>query len=119
MPFKKLLNELVETVPGGRGAIIVDWEGEAVDQAGPMDEYELKLVGAHKGVILHNLRDVVGRLGKEDLQEVVVTTRNLQILILPVTVDYFLVVALSPGDILGRALFESRRCVDELKKEIA
>lgn len=119
MPFKKLLGELVDTVPGGLGAVIVDWEGESVDQAGPMDEYELKVVGAHKGVILHNLRDAIGRLGGDDLQEVVVTTRKMQILILPVTIDYFMVFALTPGDVLGRALFESRRCVAELKKEIA
>ena len=38
MPFKTLLNSLVERVPGAQGAIIADWEGEAVEQVGIMDD---------------------------------------------------------------------------------
>jgi hypothetical protein len=40
MPFKPLLNALVERVPGAQGAIIADWEGESVDQVGIMDDYD-------------------------------------------------------------------------------
>ena len=81
MPFKTLLNALVERVPGAQGAIIADWEGESVDQVGIMDDYDLKVIGAHKGVILHSMREVVDRLGDGDLREIVVTTRQTQILI--------------------------------------
>jgi hypothetical protein len=66
MPFKTLLNALVENVPGAQGAIIADWEGESVEQVGIMDDYDLKVIGAHKGVILHNMREVVDRLGDGD-----------------------------------------------------
>jgi predicted regulator of Ras-like GTPase activity (Roadblock/LC7/MglB family) len=118
MPFKELLGRLVAGVPGARGAIIADWEGEAVDQAGEMDDYDLKVIGAHKGIILHNLRDVVVRLGDDRLAELVITTADTQTLVLPVTNDYFLVLTLGRADALGRALFEARRCVLELRKEI-
>lgn len=119
MPFKRLLTELVEEVPGALGAILADWEGESVDHAGQMDDYELKVVGAHKGVILQNLREAVQRLENDEVEEVVVTTQKVQTLVLPVTQEYFLVLALKRGDLLGRALFEARRCVVLLKKEIA
>jgi predicted regulator of Ras-like GTPase activity (Roadblock/LC7/MglB family) len=118
MPFKKLLSELIGNVPGALGAIIADWEGESVDHVARMDDYELKVLGAHKGVILNNLRAVLGRLGDGDLREIIVTTEKSQTLILPVTLEYFLVLALSRGAALGRALWEARRCASLLKKEI-
>ena len=119
MPFKNLLSSLVERVPGALGAIIADWEGEAVAQGGIMDDYELKGIGAHKGVVLHNMREVVDRLGDDDLREIVITTKQTQTLIMPVTKDYYLVLTLDRSDMLGRALMEARRCVKSLYKEIA
>jgi predicted regulator of Ras-like GTPase activity (Roadblock/LC7/MglB family) len=119
VPFKALLNSLVERVPGAQGAIIADWEGEAVEQVGLMDDYDLKVIGAHKGVILHNMREVVDRLGNDELKEIVVTTKEAQTLILPVTKEYYLVLTLDRSDMLGRALLEARRCIQALYREIA
>lgn len=118
MPFKSLLNALVERVPGAQGAIIADWEGEAVDHVGLMDDYDLKVIGAHKGVILHNMREVVDRLGNDELKEIIITTGQTQTLILPVTKEYFLVLTLDRSDMLGRALLEARRCIQALYLEI-
>ncbi len=119
MPFKPLLNLLIERVPGAQGAIVADWEGEAVDQVGIMDDYDLKVIGAHKGVILHSMRDVVDRLGDDELKEIIITTKQAQTLILPVTKDYYLVLTLDRSDMLGRALLEARRCIQALYQEIA
>lgn len=118
MPFKTLLNALVERVPGAQGAIIADWEGESVEHVGIMDDYDLKVIGAHKGVILQHMREVVDRLG-DDLKEIVITTRQAQTLIMPVTEDYYLVLTLDRSDMLGRALLEARRCIQALYQEIA
>ena len=119
MSFKALLGELVTRVFGSQGAIIADWEGEAVDQVGLMDDYDLKIIGAHKGLILHNLREVVARLGDDRLSEIVITTATARTLVLPVTNDYFLVLTLDRSASLGRALLEARRCARVLHKEVA
>ncbi len=118
MPFKSLLGKLVDSVPGAQGAIIVDWEGEAVDHVSRIDEYELKILGAHKGVILEHLRSAVARLEGADLEEIVVSTARVETLVMPVTREYFLVLTVERGDALGRALFEMRRCVVHLRREI-
>ncbi len=118
MPFKSLLNALIERVPGAQGAIIADWEGEAVDHVGIMDDYDLKVIGAHKGVILHNMREVVDRLGNDEIKEIIITTGQAQTLILPVTNEYYLVLTLDRSDVLGRALLEARRCIQALYHEI-
>lgn len=119
MSFKVPLQEMLDRIPGAQGAILVDWEGEAVDQVGVMDEYDLKLVGAYKGVILTNLRNVASRVSDDQLQEIVITTEHAQLIVLPVTLEYFLALAIDRSDVLGRALFEARRCLRTLRREIA
>lgn len=119
MAFKRILQEMLDQVPGSLGAILVDWEGEAVDQVGKIAEYELKVIGAHKGLILNNLREAVARAEGNDLEEIVITTALRQTIILPVDDDYFLVLTLGKNDTMGRALFEARRAQVKLKEEIS
>lgn len=118
MSFKEILHELVSRVPGGLGAIIVDWEGEAVDQSGALDDYSLKLMGAHKGIILDGLRRAGARADGNDLEEIVITTERLQTLILPVDREYFLLLTTTRESVCGRALFEARRTLKKIKIEI-
>ena len=119
MTFKTLLSQLVASVPGARGAIIADWEGEAVDQVGLMDNYDLQVLGAHKGVVLQSLCRVVNRLGNDRLTEVVITTTRGQTVILPVTRDYFLLLTCDRHSVLGQILHQARRCLPALHREIA
>ncbi len=119
MSFRLLLDELMQQVPGALGAIIADWEGEAVDQAARIDDYQLQVVGAHKGIVLTNLRAIVKQLEDNRLREFVITTEKNHTLVLPITEDYFLLLLLERGAILGRALFAARRCMRKLHAEIS
>jgi len=119
MTFRALLGQLVTSVPGARGAIVADWEGEAVDQVGLMDSYDLQVMGAHKGVVLQNLSRVVSRLGNDRLTEVVIITTLGQTVILPITTDYYLLLTCDRHSVLGQALHEARRCLPALQREIA
>lgn len=119
MPMKEDLRLLVESVPGALGAILIDWEGEAVDHAACMDAYDLKVLGAYKGAILINLRDAIARFGGDTLEELVIGTEETQTIVRPVTSEYFLVFIFRKGEsILGRALFESRRCALRLRDDV-
>ena len=118
MPFKSLLGRLVDGVPGARGAILVDWEGEAVDYVARMDDYDLRILGAHNGLILDRLRAAVDRLEGAGLEEIVITTSASQTLVMPVSPEYFVVLTLGRSDALGRARFELRRCAGQLSREV-
>lgn len=119
MSMKEDLQVLVERIPGALGAILIDWEGEAVDHAACMDDYELKVLGAYKGAILLNLRDAIGRFGDDRLEELVIGTAETQTIVRPVTDEYFLVFVFRKGACeLGRALFESRRCALRLRDDV-
>lgn len=117
MPFKSLLSRLLEDIPGALGAIIVDWEGEAVDQVARIAEYDIKVLGAHKGIVLNLLRDALTRLSTGGLEEVAIRTEQNTTLIAPLNEDYYLVLTLGPEAIAGRAAFKMRNCVAELRPE--
>jgi len=119
MPFKRTLKEMLDRIPGSLGVIIVDWEGEAVDQVGRIDDYELKVIGAHKGLILDSMRRAVRRAEGNELEEILISTSRRQTLILPLDSDYFFVVTFENRSALGRAMFEARRCQRKLREEIA
>ncbi len=119
MPFKQLLTELVESTPGATGAILVDWEGEAVELVcSAVDEYELKLLAAHQGIILGQAREMSRRLLEEAPEELVVTTGSGRCVVGPVGIEYALVMTLHRNTLLGRALHRFRETRKRLIKEI-
>lgn len=117
MPFKSLLNRLLEDIPGALGAIIIDWEGESVDHVARMEAYDIKVLGAHQGIILTLLREAMKRVASGALEEVLIRTGQNKTLIAPLTDDYFLVLTLGPQSLVTRAAFKMRRCVAELRPE--
>ena len=117
MPFKLLLSRLLEDIPGALGVIIIDWEGEAVDQVTRTDEYDIKVLGAHSGIILSLLREALFRVDGGALEEVVIRTDCNKTLIVPFTEDYLLIVQLEAKAIAARAVYKMRCCVDELRSE--
>jgi predicted regulator of Ras-like GTPase activity (Roadblock/LC7/MglB family) len=117
MPFKSLLKRLLEDIPGALGAIIVDWEGEAVDQVARISDYDIKVLGAHSGILLGLLREALARIDSGKLLDVVIRTGQNKTLISPLTDDYFLILQLGSEAIAARAAYRMRHCVAELRDE--
>ena len=118
MPFKTILKELVESVPGATGAILADWEGEAVEQHCLYDDYELKVIAAHQGIVLSRMKEVHATLPAGELDDAVITTDTRHILMGPVGPDYSLVMTLDREAAAGYALYRFRDSVKRLAKEI-
>ena len=118
MPFKRILTELVSTVPGARGAILADWEGEAVEHFSYDDDFEMKLVGAHKGIILNRIRKAYEDLNAGELQEIIITAEQQRFLVGAIGPEYSVVMTLGREAVVGQALYRFRKAVTLLKKEI-
>ncbi len=117
MPFSKRLGQLLEDVPGAVGAIIIDWEGESVGQVTRADEDEIKVLGAHSGIILGMVRDVLSRTAGGDLEEVIIRAEHDKIMMLPLTEDYLLILQLQPSAIAARAAYRMKLCVADLRDD--
>ena len=118
MPFKRMLKELVEAVPGATGAILADWEGESVDQHCLYDDYELKVLAAHKGIILNQMKELQATVAGDELREAVISTELQHVIIGGIGPDYSLVMTLGPDAVIGLALRRFRETVKGLHKEI-
>ncbi len=118
MPFKAILKTLVESVPSASGAILADWEGEAVDQFCLYDDYEIKVTGAHQGIILDHLKDVYAGFPVGGPEEVVTVTDEQQVIVGRIGADYSLVMTLAREALLGMALYRFREAIKVLEKEI-
>lgn len=119
MPFKAILQELVESTAGATGAILTDWEGEAVEHHSlSVDEFGLKILGAHQNIILNRLREIRQDSPAQTLREAAITTDCQRIVIGAVGKDYSLVMTLERSALLGKAIFLMQRSIRLLEKEI-
>jgi len=118
VPFKGILQNLVERTPGATGAILADWEGESVEHFSLYDDYELKIIGAHKGIILNRVRELQQGGVAGEPREVLLSTDRAHIITGAIGKDYSLVMTLDSDAVVGRALYHFRQSVVELAKEI-
>lgn len=118
MPFKSILKDLVERVHGAHGAILLDWEGEAVDQYAYISDYDIKFIGAHTGIILHSLRKrLKEELGDDDVKGVSIEMDTKKIVISPVDKDYYAVIVLSHEAALGMVMHEIEATVKAIREQ--
>lgn len=118
MPFKMILKELMNSVPGSTGAILADWEGEAVEQSCVYDVFDLKVLGAHKGILLNMMKDLHHKLSVGEMKHAVISTDMQHVLVGPVGPDYLLVMTMNKNALLGLAIHHFTNTLERMHKEI-
>jgi len=118
VPFKTMLTTLVESVPGASGAILADWEGEAVEQHTQGDSYEMKVTAAHWGILLARLKGVHEQYGTGPVLQSVISTDDQHVIIGAIGDDYSLVMTLTRHALPLLALQKFRETAELLHKEI-
>ncbi|GFO57381.1 GTPase [Geomonas sp. Red276] len=118
MPFKQLLTNLVEAVPGATGAILADWEGEAVEQHCQGDPFEMKVTAAHWGILLTRLKTLHEKYAAGQVQESLITTDEQHAIVGAIGAEYALVMTLGPQALPLQALRSFREVSELLEKEI-
>ena len=132
-PFTPILRTMLSEVPEAVGAIFADWEGEAVDQfpdprraedaqtplaAHGLEAFDLRLFGAHWGVVLNHVNAALRTFHYGDPQVLMLHHDRLDVLIQSVDSHYYLLLALRPGGPVARALRELERGVVALRAEM-
>jgi hypothetical protein len=111
-PFSEILARLLDLSPGVSAAVLVDSEGEAVDYAGTLSEFDAKVAGAHLRIVLDEVESRLARqVGR--LQHVVVRARRRSFLVRALPDGYALVVVLK-RDAFGISL----RAIDVSEREL-
>jgi hypothetical protein len=109
--FTTILERLLVAVPGTRGAVLVDSDGETVDYAGILDPFDLKIAAAHWQIVVGELQMLEHF---SDLRQVTVRARNRGYIVRRLPEGYGLVLILH-----ARAAFAaSERALDEIEAEL-
>ena len=118
MSIEDILKNLVDTVPQAIGAILVDWEGEAVMEQCHCDPYDIRFIAAHKGIILARLKEMQSAAQIGEVEHVVVTSSKGHLMIGCIDQDYSLVMNIERSCPVAPALYHFRRAIAELKRGI-
>ena len=117
--FKTILSKLVESIPGAACAVFVDWEGETVDAyALDGDEYHVKFVGAHNGVLLDAAKRLAKAVDMGETRQLMIRSDKHDYVTWPVHDGYFIVLTVKSGTQLVRVEAALGEAVASLKKEM-
>ena len=113
-----LLMELVSTVDGATGAIIVAHDGEGVHWCVSNNSERLRLRGAYVAFVMQTFRAAVSRAGLGHLRHLVVEHDGASLIAHEIDNDCSVVLELKPGETVGRAVYQLRTAAAKLRDEI-
>jgi predicted regulator of Ras-like GTPase activity (Roadblock/LC7/MglB family) len=119
LPYLRLLEQLLATVPGAQAALLLDPNGEVVVEAGPrLDRDRHRLIGAYQGIALHTARQATDRWQGGAISCLVCRYSAATVLLRSLRDGYYLVMALAPDANLGRGVDVASEIGAELDAEI-
>jgi len=113
-----LLNELVSSVEGATGAIIVAVDGEAVGWGASSFNERLRLRGAYAAFVMQTFRAAAGRAGLGHLKHLVVEYNGATLVAQEIDNDCSLVLELNATANVGRAVYRIQAAAPKLRHEI-
>jgi predicted regulator of Ras-like GTPase activity (Roadblock/LC7/MglB family) len=116
--FAEILAELVGGIPGAVGAVFVDWDGEAVDQFGHIPEFDIRVFGAHWGIIVNLVKQLLSSKEYGRTQLIILSSERRDVLIQTVSSDYFVILSMKRGSHLGMAIKQLDRVSAALREEM-
>ncbi|HXU11496.1 MAG TPA: hypothetical protein VN898_05990 [Candidatus Binatia bacterium] len=116
--MKALLMELLDRLPGARGAAVVGLDGIAVEKVSAQPSFNMDLVSAEVVALAKRARPS-GADVADLLEEISVTSRSGLTILRSIGGDYYLCLVVGPEGIPGRARFEAWRVGRQLEHAVA
>ncbi|MBI3805539.1 MAG: hypothetical protein HY282_17460 [Nitrospirae bacterium] len=118
MSFDRILRRIVDETSEAIGAIFIDREGEAIAHYSTRSGDEMKLVGAHYGIIWLELETVVQQYLKSSISETILTLERGICLLRPLQGEYLLLLVIAPSGGMGQARRWLRWAASEIQLEL-
>ena len=115
--FKEELKRVVDNVQGGRAAVLMGFDGIAVEwYVREGDDLDIQTVGMELSVVMSQIRKAASILDAGDVQEVALRADKLVLVFRLLSDDYFVLVALEPEGNFGKARFLLRIAIPRLRE---
>jgi predicted regulator of Ras-like GTPase activity (Roadblock/LC7/MglB family) len=117
--FKQSLRKIVDNVDGGAGAVIMGFDGIAVETYAPQEgAADVTTLGMEFSFILTQIKKAGESLELGGMEEIAIRAEKLTVVTRMITSDYFLAVALGPDGNFGKARYLMRVEAGKLKAEL-
>lgn len=117
--FKATLEKMVKGAPGGVGAVLMGYDGIAIDQFfHDVGDIDLQLVALEYSNIVKEIRHTADVLGTGALQEVTVKTGLFYVIIHALTDEYFVALTLKRDGNLGKGRYLILRDAPTLRQAL-
>ncbi len=122
MTFREILQSLVDQTPGALAAAVMAGDGVAIDEyERPGAEVDLGAIAIEFGRVFHQSQKVAGALDASRagaLEEMLLVTGSSQLYFRQLDDDSFLVIALEPAGIVGKARYLARAFAQEIREAL-
>jgi predicted regulator of Ras-like GTPase activity (Roadblock/LC7/MglB family) len=118
MSFNRILEKVVSETRGAVGAIFLDREGEEIAHYTILSGDEVKLIGAHYGIVWLEIDTMVSRHLAASAAEAMFVAEKGVCLMRPVQKEYMILLVVEPSEQIGQARGWLRWAAAEIQKEI-
>ncbi|GBE15875.1 hypothetical protein BMS3Abin14_01952 [bacterium BMS3Abin14] len=116
MPFRGPLERAVARASGALGIVFVADDGETIDQYTIGDLYDIRLAGAHNGIVLQMVQRSLKNVSANGdmLREISITSEKHIFTLLPVQEGNFLVLVQDRTGVRSQGVMVLRAAVEEI-----
>lgn len=110
MAFKEILRNVVDSVEGGVGAVVMGYDGIAIDEYIRDDgTLDVQLLAVEYATVLKEVKKTVDVLRTGEMKEVSIITDACRIVIRAINEEFFVVLALTNDGNYGKGRYLLRR----------
>lgn len=117
--FRDNLRRLVEQTPGGVAALLMGFDGIAVESfAAENNKQDIQTIGMEFSYILTQVRKAADTIDAGTVEEVTIRTDRVTLAIRVLSKDYFVALAIAPTGSTGKGRFLLRVTAPKLQAEM-
>lgn len=118
--FSELLQGIVEETGGAVGAVLMGYDGIAIDQFFlPQDEVDLNMLAVEYANVLKEVKKMTEVLDTGLLEEVTIKTENFYVVLRAISPDYFVFLTIGSHGNLGKGRYLIMRDAVKLREALA
>ena len=120
MSFRDIIKDIVEQVDGGIGAVILGYDGIAIDEyLKEHDEnFDIQLLAVEYATLLKEVKRTVEVLKTGEMEEVNIGTGKSCIIIRVINDEFFIVLALRSDGNFGKGRYLLKRYLPDLRTRL-
>lgn len=118
MGLKGSLQEIVEKVGGGVGALIMGYDGIPIEEYILASDFDVQLMAVEYVNVMKEVKRSIDVLKTGELEEIIISTEQSRIIIRSICEDYFIMLTLNSDGNYGKGRYLLKREIPRLREEL-